>query len=169
MMIRFSAFLVLLMMFSVGLYGQHDHSGHNHGHGQGDDPHKYHIGLGVAGTRIISEDAFAPALHVHFLRQLGQHNQWGIGLGYEAIADEHWHNGINLLGNYRPAKFLSILAGPGLVIGEHDGSTEIGPAFHTEAVFEFNLGGLHVGPMIGFGYDREDRHISAGIHVGIGL
>jgi hypothetical protein len=65
--------------------------------------------------------------------------------------------------------FLSFNAGPGLVFGSHDGETEILPAFHTEAVFEFNLGGIHIGPMAGFGIDKEESHFSVGVHLGFGL
>lgn len=141
------------------------HLQHDHGH----DPHNYHIGIGAAATYLTKEGHLAPGFHLHLIRQLGHHRQWGLGLGYEAIADEHFHNGLNLLVNYRPLSFLSLIAGPGLVFGKHDGETEILPAFHTEAVFEFNLRGLHIGPMIGYGLDKEDSHFSLGLHIGIGF
>jgi hypothetical protein len=56
-----------------------------------------------------------------------------------------------------------------LVFGIHNGETEIFPAFHTEAVFEFNLGGIHIAPMAGFGIDKEESHFSVGVHVGLGF
>jgi hypothetical protein len=43
------------------------------------------------------------------------------------------------------------------------------PGIHTEVIYEFNLGKLHIGPMAGFGMYREDSHFSVGVHVGIGL
>ncbi len=155
---------MLLGLFAVSpsLFAQHSHT-HDH------DRHKYHLGIGAVGTKVLSEEVVSPGFHVHFIRQLGHHNQWGIGLGYEGIVDDHWHNGLNLLLNYRPLKFLSLLAGPGLVLGKHDNEFEIIPAFHTEAVFEFNFRGLHIGPMVGYGRDREDSHFSAGFHIGIGF
>lgn len=168
---RFLSLTLFAVSFSLNLVAQHSnkksisHASHNHEF----DPHKYHIGIGLGGAHIFSENVQAPAFHLHFLRQLGHQNQWGLGIGYEAIADEHWHNGLNLLLNYRPLRFLSLLAGPGLVIGKHDGKTEVLPAFHTEAVFEFNAGGLHIGPMIGYGLDKEDSHITVGVHVGFGF
>jgi hypothetical protein len=145
----------------------HSHTHHYHDHAH--DTHKFHIGIGAAATYLNKEGHLAPGFHLHFIRQLGHHRQWGLGLGYEAIADEHWHNGLNLLVNYRPLSYLSLIAGPGMVFGKHDGETEILPGFHTEAVFEFNLRGLHVGPMIGYGLDKEDSHFSIGLHIGIGF
>ncbi len=102
----------------------------------------------------------APGFHLHFLRQLGEEQKWGLGLGYEAIIDENVHSGINLLANWHPVKFLSFNAGPGLVFGKHDSESEILPAFHTEAVFEFDLNKIHIGPMVGFGIDKEESHFS---------
>jgi hypothetical protein len=162
-----AAWIVLSLSVSTPLMAQHNstHSAHDHGH----DDHKYHIGIGLAATKIVGENVLAPGFHLHFIRQLGHENRWGLGLGYEAIADEHWHNGVNLLLNYRPLKFVSLITGPGLVFSSHDGEFEALPAFHTEMVFEFNVRGLHVGPMIGYGLDKEDSHFSVGVHIGIGL
>ena len=166
--------LAITLAISVPLTAQHNHSGESHSgshaqHDHLDDPHQFHIGIGAAATYITGEGHLAPGFHLHLIRQLGHQKQWGLGLGYEAITDEHWHNGLNLLVNYRPLRFLSLIAGPGVVIGKHDGKMELLPAFHTEAVFEFNVKGLHMGPMIGFGTDREDTHFSLGLHIGIGL
>lgn len=160
----FFSILISLFLWPLMAHGKHSHD-HNHDH----DPHDYHIGLGITGSIIVNENVLAPGFHIHFIRQLGHFNQWGFGLGYEAIADEHWHNGLNLLFNYRPLRFLSLLAGPGLTMVNHGGKTEILPAFHTEAVFEFDVKGLHVGPVISYGRDTEDSHFSVGIHVGIGF
>lgn len=160
--LRINLLLLISGIFSFSLYAQHAHD-HRH------YPHNYHFGVGVAGAKILSEDLLAPGFHIHFIRQIGHHKQWGIGLGYDAIIDEHWHNGVNLLLNYRPVKFLSLLAGPGLVLGNHEKEFEILPAFHTEAVFEFYIKGLHVGPMVGYGRDKEDSHFSVGFHFGIGF
>ena len=100
-MLRFILLLFTFQIISSSLFAQHSHT-HDH------DSHKYHLGIGIAGTRIISENELAPGFHVHFIRQLGHHNQWGIGLGYETIIDEHWHNGFNLLAIYRRLRFLSL-------------------------------------------------------------
>ncbi len=156
--------LLLLLLFSASAQHHHNHAHHMHA-----DDNKYHIGFGVAATHIIKEGGLAPGVHLHFIRQFGHHNRWGLGLGYEAILDGHLHNGINLLANYHPLKQLSIVAGPGIIFSEHDGKHEILPGFHTEVIYEFSLGKLHIGPMAGFGIDSEDAHISVGVHVGIGM
>ncbi|MBE0663430.1 MAG: hypothetical protein IH597_13300 [Bacteroidales bacterium] len=159
-------FITLLSLYSLPLLSQ-DKNTHSDSHKH--DSHNYHVGVGIAGSKILAESTLAPGFHLHIVRQFGHHNQWGMGLGYEVIADKHWHHGLNLLFNYRPARFLSLLAGPGLAVASHEGKTEILPAFHTEAVFEFNLRGLHIGPMIGYGLDTEDSHFSVGIHLGLGF
>lgn len=158
--------IIFLTAITTGVSGQQkqDHD-HKHLH----DDHDYHLGFGVAGTYLSVEQAVAPGFHIHFIRQLGHEKQWGIGLGYEAIIEENIHSSINLLANWRPFDFLSFIAGPGLVLAKHEGETEILPAFHTEAVFEFNVGGIHLGPMLGFGIDTEETHYSLGVHVGFGF
>ena len=163
----FSMWLIFVLCSASVSFGQYSEPGKNHRHLE--DPHKYHVGIASIATHVTGESGIAPGFHIHFIRQLGHHYRWGLGVGYEAIADEHWHNGLNLMANYRPASFLSLLAGPGLSLKKHHGDTEILPAFHTEAVFEFNLRGIHVGPLIGYGFDKEESHISVGLHIGLGL
>jgi hypothetical protein len=156
-----SFLLLSLFGFSQNL---HNHDEHLH-----NDAHKYHIGVGGTAAYIKGESAFAPGAHLHFIRQFGHQNRWGLGLGYEALFDEHRHNGINLLINYHPLKHLSVNVGPGILFTEHDGETERKAAFHTEAVYEFNVGKFHLGPMVGFGFDKEETHFSVGVHVGLGF
>lgn len=155
-------FLVLNTIF-LSVSGRHDEHEHLH------DFHKYHLGFGVAGAHIKSTNGISPGFHIHLLRQLGEEKKWGIGLGYEAIVEENLHNGLNLLANWHPVDFLSVNAGPGIAFGKHDGTNEVLPAFHTEAVFEFNVGNIHIGPMAGFGIDREESHFSVGVHLGFGF
>ncbi|NLB92200.1 MAG: hypothetical protein GX792_02130 [Bacteroidales bacterium] len=161
-MIRVILFNTLLLVSFFA--SAQDHHGHEH-----TDLHKYHFGVGGTVAYLKGEPGFAPGAHLHFIRQFGHQNRWGIGLGFEAIFDEHKHNGVNFLINCHPLKHLSINAGPGVVLSEHDGENERKPAFHTEAVYEFNVGKFHLGPMAGFGFDREDAHFSVGVHVGMGL
>ena len=159
-------FLVLFFSFtSLKVSGQEKEEGHHHSH----DQHKYHVGFGVAGAYLTSEKSLAPGFHLHFLRQIGEEKNWGIGLGYEAIIAENLHSGFNLLANWHPVKFISLNAGPGLTFGKHENTTEVSPAFHTEAVFEFDLNKIHIGPMAGFGIDSEESHFSFGVHLGFGF
>jgi len=154
----------LFLLITLAVDAQHNHEEHEH-----NDAHKNHLGIGAAATYLSTESVFAPGFHLHYLRQFGHENRWGLGAGFEVIADEHAHNALNLLVNYRPVPFLSLNAGPGIVFAKHEGEAEIHPAFHTEAVFEFDIFGFHAGPMIGFGVDPEETHFAVGIHVGLGF
>lgn len=163
-MIRKILLASLVVLLSLTAFTQEEHS-----HEHSTDLHKNHLGIGAAAANLLTENVFAPGFHLHYIRQFGHEKQWGIGAGYEAILDEHIHNGVNLLVNYRPVHFISLNVGPGVAFGKHESEFEIQPAFHTEAVFEFDILGVHAGPMIGFGIDPEETHFSAGIHVGFGF
>jgi len=144
--------IFFLICVTISVAGQDIDDDQDHQH----DVHKYHLGFGIAGAHLSGEEGLAPGFHLHFIRQLGESQNWGLGLGYEAIVEENLHSGINLLANYHPFDFLSFNAGPGLVFGKHNGESETLPAFHTEAVFEFDLHRIHIGPMAGFGIDKEE-------------
>lgn len=163
-MIRKILMVSLGVILSLTAFTQEEHS-----HEHSTDLHKNHFGIGTAAAYLTTENVFASGFHLHYIRQFGHEKQWGIGAGYEAILDEHIHNGVNLLLNYRPVHFISLNIGPGVVFGKHESEFEVQPAFHTEAVFEFDILGVHAGPMIGFGIDTEETHFSAGIHVGLGF
>ena len=163
-MIRKILMVSLGVILSLTAFTQEEHS-----HEHSTDLHKNHFGIGAAAAYLSTENVFAPGFHLHYIRQFGHEKQWGIGAGYEAILDEHIHNGVNLLLNYRPVHFISLNVGPGVVFGKHESEFEVQPAFHTEVVFEFDILGIHAGPMIGFGIDPEETHFSVGIHVGLGF
>lgn len=157
-------FSTALLFLVVAGNAQHNHEEHSH-----NDSHKNHIGIGAAATYLTSEDIITPGFHLHYIRHFGHENSWGLGAGFETILDEHAHNAMNLLVNYRPLSFISLNAGPGVVFAKLEGETEVHPAFHAEAVLEFDIFGIHAGPMIGFGIDPEETHFAAGIHIGLGF
>jgi hypothetical protein len=157
-------FIIFVIFLSFSGFAQ---EGHQHDHSS--DSHNNHLGIGVAAAYLSTENVFAPGFHLHYIRQFGHEKQWGIGAGYEAILNENVHNGVNALFNYRPVHFFSLNAGPGVVFGKHESDFEIHPAFHTEAVVDFDVFGVHAGPMIGFGIDPEETHYSVGVHVGLGF
>ncbi len=142
---------------------------HDHGHFTHEDPHAWHLGVGLAAVRISGEAGLTPGYHLHLIRQLGQQHRWGAGLGWEMIPGDHAHHGLNLLLSSRIFHFLTLTAGPGVAISRHEGNRELLPALHTEAQLEFNLRGIHLGPMAGFGFDREESHFSVGLHIGLGF
>jgi hypothetical protein len=134
-----------------------------------DDPHTWHVGVGLAAVKIKGEQGVMPGYHFHLSRQLGSHHQWGAGVGWEMIPGDHSHHGLNLLLSSRLFPFLTLTAGPGVAITRHEGHQEILPAFHSELLAEFNVGKIHMGPMAGFGFDSEEHHFSLGWHIGLGF
>ncbi len=163
---KFFKWLIVFPIFFLGAFSisaQHDHSNIH------DAEHIYHAAFGLGATKIFDEEGMDPGVHVHLLRKISRESNWSFGIGYEGIIGENWHNGLNLLLNYRPLDYLSFNFGPGIASEKENGENEFGPAFHMESVFEFNLSGIHLGPMVGFGIDKEDKHISLGVHIGFGM
>lgn len=164
---KLSIFTLFFLLAYFQATAQHDHS-HEHDH-VNDEVQNYHLGLGVGAASFSGENDIAPAIHVHFLRRISNESNWSVGLGYEGIIQESWHNGVNLLLNYRPFHFLSFNIGPGIVTEKEDDEREFLPALHAESVFEFHVSGIHFGPMVGWGINKEHQHISLGVHIGFGL
>jgi hypothetical protein len=163
--IKSMVYIACLNFLVISVAGQVSELDHDDMH----DVHKYHLGVGIAGTYLNGEQLLAPGIDLHILRQLGHKQNWGLGLGYEIVIKENIHNNISLMGNVHPVKYLAINAGPGFTFGKHDGETEFSPALHTEVVFEFDINKIHLGPVAGFGIDKEEWHYSLGVHVGYGF
>ena len=110
---------------------------------------------------------YAHSLHLHFMYTISD-TKFGFGLGYEKINDEHKHNAIGLLINYRLLKRFSITMSPALSFeGNH--TDEYNFALHVETGYEIEIHNFHLGPVIGFAYEPEDTHLSAGIHIAFGF
>ncbi len=152
-------FFILFITMSFPVYAQHIHN----------ESHDYHIGFGFSETKFTGEEGLKPGLHIHFIKSISTEGHWGVGLGYEGVKSESWHNGMNLLLNYRPVEFFSVNLGPGIVVEKVDGENEVKPALHVESVFEYDISKIHLGPMVGFGFDKEHTHFSFGIHIGFGI
>ena len=157
---------LIFFLFAFSSYSQVDHLEHEHT--VRDAGHTWHIGLGLSSAKIAGEQAMDPGIHVHLMRKLGNESNWSLGMGYEGLKGENWHNGLNVLLNYRLLEFFSLNAGPGIVFEKAEAKNEVKSAFHTEGVFEFHLAGFHLGPMFGLGFDSEHTHFSLGIHLGFG-
>lgn len=62
---------------------------------------------------------------------------------------------------------LSFSISPGITFEDEDPQANF--AFHFETSYEFEVRGLHMGPVLEFAFDPEDIHISLGLHIGFGF
>ena len=136
---------------------------HEHAH----DHHRNEIGIGHSPVYFINEKTFAYGLHMHYIYNIPE-SKFGVGLGYERIFDEHQHNTLGVVGNFRPMDKISISLSPGISFEENTLS-ESHFALHVETAYEFEIKNFHLGPVIEVAYDKEDVHISLGVHMGLGF
>jgi hypothetical protein len=141
---------------------EHEHDGHeknHHGHASG----SFETGLSNSMVYSLYGKELAYGLHVHGIYTF-EESPFGLGLGYEMIAGEHLHQTLGLVMCYRPTDPLNLCVSPGVTFEAEHG--EISFSAHAEATYEFHLGGLHLGPTLGFAYNPEDLHVSLGLHTG---
>lgn len=150
-----------IFFICLNAFGQEEHD-HDHKHHE----HKNEIALATSYVRFISEDENTLGLHLHFIKNITE-GGLGVGVGYERLFDEHGHNNISAVLNYRIREHLSVALAPGLTFEDED--TGLKPAIHFEFGYEWEFGDFHVGPMVEYAIDTEDNHLSLGIHVGIGF
>ena len=137
----------------------HDHASHHHEH------HTFEVGVAASPVYFIDEEETSFSIHTHFLLHI-PNTEFGIGLGYEHIFDDHEHKTVGLIGSYRILHNWSIHLSPGVTFEkDEDGRF----AFHGETTYEWEFDFLHIGPALEIAYDPEDIHISFGIHTGIGF
>ena len=145
-----------ILSFSLG---QEEHDHHDkHGH------HKeLSIALGV--TPGHDNENSKIGMHAHYLKGIGNHSPYAIGISIETIFDKHKHNSVGLVGLYRFQSGFSIAYVPGLLFVEHE--NEIHFAQHLELCYEFELKQFHLGPQFDIGIEEDGFHYSFGIHLGI--
>ncbi len=129
--------------------------------------HTHEIGVGAVSTYLFNENESAFGLHLHYIYSF-EHTNYGIGLGYERIFDEHGHNTLGIAFNYKPIENLSFNLIPGIAFGD-DGFDHSEFAFHIESIYEFKIGDVHIGPLLEYAIDSHGNHLSFGIHIGFGL
>ena len=166
--IRILAVYLASFSFNYG-YGQQDHEqelnhqAHGHTHNNG-------IGAAIGVVAIPQENKTALGIHLHYTRGVGQENRYGIGTSLGIIIlEDHQHYTISLATHCRIYKGFTIGYSPGLLILKHDSKKDFHFAQHFELVYEFELGNLHLGPIVEIGYANRIAHYMTGIHVGIGF
>lgn len=125
------------------------------------------IGIGIGMAYLVNETDWAPGLHLHYSRALGEKQNFSLGTGMELIIGEHQHAGVSLAMEYAPFAGLSLGYGPCLEIpisSNTDHGMEL--IHHIEISYEFELRYFHIGPMVEYGFNRDDKHMMLGLHTG---
>ncbi len=156
----------------------HEHAGHQHRRGEpGQDEvhsereaahshdHDFEIGLVPGLSYLPAEGEFGFSLHMHLTFKLGD-SPWAVGVGAERLFDEHAHNTISAVLEYRLIDEWSVALGPGITF-EDDGHPH--PALHLETTYALMTGDFHLGPAFEAAIDTHEMHLTLGVHVGIGF
>lgn len=122
------------------------------------------IGIANSFVYMPDEDTNAYGLHAHYIRSVFEH--FGLGLGYERIFDDHGHQTFGAVFQYHPIHPLSFNVSPGILVEENSWATRKF-SLHTEASWEFEVGPIHLGPLVEVAWGPDDLHFSAGLHTGI--
>ncbi|MBN2001149.1 hypothetical protein JW935_26640 [candidate division KSB1 bacterium] len=152
--------LIFVLFSSVAFCQLHSHHHHHEGH-------KYEVGLSIGAAHLDREGETVPSTHIHAMRRIGE--KTALGLGAEYFFTEHTH--YSLLGtiSYNPCLAFILDISPGILFSGHDGAQETHFVTHIELTYEFDLGVIGIGPVVGVGFSKEDRHYLAGFHLAKGF
>ena len=139
-------------------------SGHVHNHN-----HDNEFGLAIGIVPGHEDEGDNLGLLLHYIKGIGEHNNYGIGVSLETIFDEHKHNSISLIGTYHFDSGFTIAYAPGILFSEHDNETETEFTQHFEFYYEFELEHFHIGPQFDIGFEDGDMHYMLGLHFGIDI
>ena len=148
-------FLVLIINF---LIGQIDHE-HNHEHNN-----EMSIAIGVVPNHEEQENNIG--LHIHYIKGIGEDNDFGIGISFETILDEHKHNSMSIIGSYHFNNGFSIAYAPGILVTENEEIVVTELTQHFEFCYELEFGIFHIGPQFDIGFEKEEIHFMLGLHLG---
>lgn len=153
--------LYVLIIISVTAFSQDSSVSAAHG------DHRFEAGAGLSAVHFFGEENYSPSLHMHLIKSTGS-GGFGLGIEYEYIFDVHRHNTIGVVTNFILSDKFSLSLSPGIAF-ESMGDEPVTFALHAEALYEWEVGKIHLGPVIGIGYEIKDVHVSAGIHLGFGF
>ena len=151
---------ILFFLCNLQMLSAQDHS-HSH--------ENFHVGLGVTEAYSTGHNEFNPGIHLHLMKSIGHANFWKVGLGYEFLNGDEKHHSFYLPLAMQLFEGFTLSVAPGVVMAKEDGVNESLLSGHVEGLYEFELGPLHLGPLIGFGFNRHESHIGLGIHAGFGF
>ena len=131
---------------------------HKHAH---EHDNEISIAIGLVPGHLDEETNVG--LHAHYIKGIGNNNDFGIGLSLETILDDHSHNSISLIGSYHFDNGFSVAYAPGIIISDsNDRFTQ-----HIEFCYEFEFNQFHLGPQFDLGIDNDEIHYMFGIHLGL--
>ena len=150
-----------ITLFSITGYSQNkEHEGHNH-------HHKNEISIAAGIVPIPAEDEIAAGIHLHYIKGIGESNNFGIGVGLETILDEHKHYTLSAVFKNRIYKGIIIAVAPGLLLRKEGTKNVFEFAQHIEAGYEFEIGKIHISPVVKLGIEKNGMHYMGSTHFGI--
>ncbi|PKP39364.1 MAG: hypothetical protein CVT98_02060, partial [Bacteroidetes bacterium HGW-Bacteroidetes-15] len=134
-----------MYLFANGLVvsPQEDHHHHDHHHNS-----SWELGVAAGGVYLVNEQEYAMGLHLHLLKRIPKLERLSLGLGFETVFDEHTHFNTAIVAKYDVWKGLSFVLSPGLLFLKHESAWETDFSTHFEMLYEFQLGKVHLGPVI---------------------
>jgi hypothetical protein len=139
----------------------HDHEHHDHHHS-----HKNEFGGAVGMVFNLNEQEIAPGFHLHYTRMFGgKLKNFGLSPGFGFIVGDHNHYAAHLMVVFRPIHAWWIGAGPGVTYFDHH--DEWAASGHFETGYEFDLGKVHLGPVVEYVFAKDDQHFMLGVHLGV--
>lgn len=160
MNLRKLPFLVTFLILTLSAKAQHEDHDHEHPFNE--------IGFSNNAVYNVTEKEIAYSIHIHYIRIFEKNEDFGLGMGYERIFDDHKHNSFNVILMYRPFNHFSLNIAPGVIWLDSE-KNSLKPAMHLEGLYEFEIGPIHMGPIIGVGLNTNDMHLSTGLHLALGF
>lgn len=124
------------------------------------------IGAGFALTTFSDDEGFSPTFHLHYSRSFSENSPFALTGGLEMIVGDHQHNTLGVGISYNFWKEFSLDVSPGISFAP-DEDPEAG--LHLELSYGFELGRIHLGPMVEYGLGADHSHTAFGIHTGFGF
>ena len=156
MVMRQILFIISLLNLLISQI-EHEHI-HEH-------EHEFSIAIGLVPGHLDEETNVG--LHAHYIKGIGNNNDFGIGLSLETILDDHSHNSISLIGSYHFDNGFSVAYAPGIIISDSNEDSNDRFTQHFEFCYEFEFNQFHLGPQFDLGIDNDEIHYMFGIHLGL--
>lgn len=127
--------------------------------------HRFALGVSAGPVYLLAEQELTFGVHGHFIAAIAK-SPFGIGLGYERLLDEHQHNALSIVFQYRILDPWSVSLSPGIAFEGSD-LNAIEPAVHLETAYEFELGPIDLGPAFEVAWEPEGVHLTLAVHAGV--